>query len=341
MKKVINKIMFSGGGVKGVAYIGIVKYLEELKQNNNVILDIQEICGVSIGSFFGLLYAIGYTYEELYNEIMVAKLDEMQDFRIKNFFTKYGMDNGKLVNSWIESLLVKKGLHKDTTLRDIWNKYGINFRVVVTNVNKYNIEIFDYVKNPNLRVIKAVRMSTSIPFVFCAEKYNDNIYVDGGVLNNFPIKIYDENLDNVLGCKLVTNGEFMEDNMRYDINCFDEYLIHLLSCFFGNKERDTTLSYKYIEHTICIHAYKITHPVNFSLTQDEKEILINMGYTSAVKFFHNKISVTNSVTNPDTNSDTNLDTNSVTNSDTNSDTNPDTNPVTNIQETNDDKLSID
>lgn len=288
MKRVINKLIFSGGGVKGVAYIGIVKYLEELKKSTNIKLDINEVCGVSIGSLVGLLYTIGYTYQELYDEIMVTKMDEMQDFRIRNFLTKYGMDSGRLMTSWIESLIMKKGLVKDTTLRDIWKLYGINFRVVVTNVNKYKVEIFDYTTNPNLKVIKAIRMSTSIPFVFCAERYNDNIYVDGGVLNNFPIKFYDENLDNVLGCKLVTNGEFIEPDKRYDINSFDEYLVHLLACFFANKERDTTLAYKYTEHTVCIHAYKITHPVNFSLTQDEKDVLINMGYTAARDFFSNQ-----------------------------------------------------
>lgn len=287
MKSVINKIIFSGGGVKGIAYIGIIKYLEELKMVGSVKLEVNEVCGVSIGSLVGLLYTVGYTYQELYDEIMQTKMDEMQDFKIKNFITKYGMDNGKIMTSWIESLLMRKGLNKDTTLRDIWNKYRINFRVVVTNVNRYNIEIFDYIKNPNLKVIKAVRMSTSIPFVFCAERYNDNIYVDGGVLNNFPIKIYDDNLDNVLGCKLVTNGEFMEENKKYEINSFDEYLVHLLACFFANKERDTTLAYQYTQHTICIHAYKITHPVNFSLTQDEKINLIEMGYESARDFFGN------------------------------------------------------
>lgn len=293
MKNLIKTLILSGGGVKGIAYIGVIKCLEELKLNGDVKFEINEMCCVSIGSLVGLLYLIGYTYDELYAEIISMEIDSLKNFRIKNFLEKYGMDNGKRLTTWIESMLLKKGVSKDITLREIWNKYGVNFRVVVTNVNKYTIEIFDYKKNPNLKVIKAIRMSTSIPFIFCAEKYNDNIYVDGGLLNNYPIKLYDEyeNMDNVIGCKLVTKGEFYDDNddINYEIDSFDSYLLHLMGCLFANKERDSTLAYKYIKHTICIHAYKITHSINFILTDDEKHDLIDMGYQAARDYFDKNV----------------------------------------------------
>lgn len=288
MKNLIKTLILSGGGVKGIAYIGVIKYLDELKQKGDVKFDINEMCCVSIGSLVGFLYLIGYTYEELYTEIMEKEIDSLKNFRMKNLLEKYGMDNGKLITAWIETMMVKKNVSKDITLREIWLKYGINFRVVVTNVNKYCIEIFDYKKNPNLKVVKAIRMSTSIPFVFCAEKYNNNIYVDGGVLNNYPIKLYEEydDMSNVLGCKLVTMGEF-QDDINYDIDSFESYLMHLMGCLFANKERDTTLAYKYVDHTICIHAYKITQPINFILSDDEKRGLIDMGYEAARDYFDN------------------------------------------------------
>jgi NTE family protein len=293
MKSLIKTLILSGGGVKGIAYIGIIKRLDELKASGDVKFEINEMCCVSIGSFVGILYLIGYTYDELYDEIMSKEIDSLKNFRIKNLLEKYGMDNGKLITTWLESMLLKKGISKDITLREIWIKFGINFRVVVTNINKYCIEIFDYKKNPNLKVVKAIRMSTSIPFVFCAERYNDNIYVDGGMLNNYPIKLYEEyeNMDNVLGCKLVTRGEFGEfhDDVNNKIDSFESYLVHLTGCLFANKERDTTLAYKYIEHTICINAYKITQPINFTLNEDEKRELIDMGYSAACDYFDKSI----------------------------------------------------
>lgn len=63
MKREINTLVFSGGGVKGIAYIGVLKYLEEIsksvdydKETCNVPnINISTVCGVSIGSIVGLL----------------------------------------------------------------------------------------------------------------------------------------------------------------------------------------------------------------------------------------------------------------------------------------------
>jgi NTE family protein len=286
-RRTIKKIIFSGGGVKGISYIGVIKCLDELRNSGDVIFDINEVCCVSIGSFVGLLYVLGYTYTELYDEIMSVNINDMKDFKIKNFVTKYGLDNGKTFTRWIERLIIKRGFSKDITLKQIWNKLGVNFRIVVANINKYKLEIFDYRTNPNLKVTKAIRMSTSIPFVFCAEKYNGCIYVDGGILNNYPIEMYSDNLDNVLGCKLMTRGEIEGDTNIESIDSLDSYISQVMGCFFAYKERHTTLAYRYLQHTICIDAFKITSPVNFELTDDEKIRLIEMGYKSTFDYFKN------------------------------------------------------
>ena len=49
----IDTLVLSGGGVKGIAYVGVFKKLRELK------VEIKEICSVSVGSMMGLLYVLG------------------------------------------------------------------------------------------------------------------------------------------------------------------------------------------------------------------------------------------------------------------------------------------
>lgn len=304
MKQIINRLILSGGGVKGIAYIGAFKYIDELKSkrlleeglpefdNEKCTIpkfDIKEVCCVSIGSIVGLLYILGYTYDEFLNEIITKDLHSLKDFKIKNFLNKYGLDSGKVIVNWIETLIVKKGYSKDLTLKDIWNKFGINFRVVSSNLNKYKLEIFDYKKNPNLKVVRAIRMSIGIPLIFSVEKYQDTVYVDGGLINNYPIKLYDDNdLDTLLGLKLVTRGEFVSHEIDETINSFDSYLFHLMNCFLVQKEKETTLSYKYMEHTVCIEAQSVTHTVNFSLSEEDKLRLIEIGYNSACNYFISK-----------------------------------------------------
>ena len=70
------------------------------------------------------------------------------------------MDNGNKIIDWLTELLVKKGFSKDTTMRELWLKTRINFRVVAADINTYSMVIFDYKSTPNLKVLKAIRMST-------------------------------------------------------------------------------------------------------------------------------------------------------------------------------------
>ena len=298
MKRIINTLVISGGGVKGISYIGVLKYLDELKLKRTQLeskkdfvedecdipkFNIKQIRCVSAGSIISLLYIIGYSYDELIDEILSKDLSDLKDLRIKNFLEKYGFDSGKRIMTWIEGLIIKKGYSKDITFRQIFEKFKIQYQVVTTNLNKYETVIFDNISNPNLKVTKAIRMSIGVPFIFSVEKYNNEIYVDGGLINNYPIKEFDNKLDNVLGLKLVTRGEFHK--MDENIDSFYSYLGNLMTCYMVQKERETTLSYKYRDHTIGIEAQKITGSINFSLTKDDKLHLIDLGYLAAKKYF--------------------------------------------------------
>ena len=228
MKKVINTLVMSGGGLKGIAYIGVFKFLDELKQNPEYTIDIKEICSVSIGTITSLLYILGYTCQEFYNEIINKDLHDLRNIKLRTFLSKYGLDTGKTIIKWVSDLIVKKGFSKDLTFNELFTLTGVNYRIVSCNLNKYKNEIFDYKNSPNLKVLKAIRMAISIPLVFSIEKYNDDIYVDGAIINNFPIDIYSENLENVLGIKLSSGDRDLEQKHE-TIDTFDSYIFHVMS----------------------------------------------------------------------------------------------------------------
>lgn len=283
MKKIINTLILSGGGVKGIAYIGALKYLDELKTKEEYDIIIEEILGVSAGSIIGLLYILGYKYDELVDEIMSKNLSDLKELRIKNFLQRYGFDSGVRIINWIETLIIRKGYSKDITFADIYTEFGINFKVIATNLNKYKTAVFDKTSSPNLRVTRAIRMSIGVPFIFTVTKYRGECYVDGGLINNYPIKEYDGKLDNVLGLKLVTRGEFHQ--MDESIDSFYDYLRNMIVCYMVQKERETTLSYKYRDHTIGIEAQSVTNTINFSLNEEHKRKLIDIGYDAAKNYF--------------------------------------------------------
>ena len=77
----INNLILSGGGIKGISLIGAIEYLYEKNYMNNI----NTILGTSIGSIIGYLIIIGYTPEELYNIIIIPT--EIR--RIANVLIKY------------------------------------------------------------------------------------------------------------------------------------------------------------------------------------------------------------------------------------------------------------
>ena len=298
MKRKIDTLVFSGGGMKGIAYIGVFRCLENIKNrfvncdtNCNDIpeIDIKMVCGVSIGSLMSLLYIIGYSSEALQDIILNKDLCELKDISINNFVNKYGFDSGKNIINWLEYLLENKGYSKDITLKELYLKTGIHYKVCCTNLNKYKQEIYDYIRNPNLKITKVIRMSMSIPLIFSVKRCNKDIIVDGGMVNNYPINMFEDNLDKVLGIKFIQKGEFFKDGLNFEINTIEEYVFHTFNCYMVQKERSTTLSYKYKEHTICLETEHITTAVNFDLTRENKLDLIELGYKSACNYFSNII----------------------------------------------------
>lgn len=295
-KKNIDTLVCSGGGTKGIAYIGVIKYLdrlkklrliEELDKKDSYIypkIDIKKITCVSVGCFMGLLYTLNYNYEELEEMVYNVNFENLSDIKIRNFLQKYGLESGKKLLEWLGSFLIKKGYNIDVTFSQLYKKTGIHLQILASNVNKYELGVFDYIKTPKLKVLKAIRMSISVPFLFTAEKYKGDIYVDGGLVVNHPMYLYKDDLSTVLGCKLVTMKEVVADN-DIKIENFTDYMSNVLQFYMLEKEKRSSRLDKYISHTICIDAYKITNFVNYNLTLEEKKLLIQSGYDSTKVFF--------------------------------------------------------
>lgn len=285
IKNIIETLVLSGGGVKGIAYCGVLKKLDELAEKGDITLNIKRLCCVSAGCIFGLAYSIGYSGEEMTKELMDAKFDKFKDIKLTNIFAKYGIDSGKKITEWIESLLEKKGYERTATFKDHFTKTGIHFEVVTTNLNKYKMVVFDHLNTPNVQVSKAIRMSIGVPLMFTAEEHDGDLYIDGGIMNNFPISLFKNDLDKVLGLKVISHGEFDEHEVEEKIAGVESYLYHVIACVLIQKEKYTSLAENFSDHTIYIHAEEINDIVNFSLSNKDKESLIQLGYKAASQFF--------------------------------------------------------
>lgn len=287
-KQVVKTLVFSGGGVKGISYIGVYKKLEELHKDGVIELDIKTVAGVSIGALVSFAYAMGYNAKELEDIVLELDLDKLRDVRIKYLFSKWGLESGKKLMETFESLLEKKGHSKDATFEALYEKTGIDFHVYVCNLSKYKLCLFSKDNFPKMPVVKAVRMSIGIPFVFTLQKYNGDIHVDGGIMNNYPIQMYDKNpneLDNVLGVKLISLGECDDHSVDEKINNLYSYAYNVMSCVLIQKDRAISMSERYKQHTIHLDTKDITHMIDVNLSKEQRKQLIMYGYNATETYF--------------------------------------------------------
>ena len=156
-------IALSGGGARGIAHLGVLKALDKMGIKPSII------SGTSAGAIAGAFYAANYTIGEI---VEIAK--KGQFFNFSNI------------------LLRKQGLFSMKSFEGIYNEYfpsnsfsalDIPLHVTATNLLKGELEYFS---SGNLS--KALMASSCIPMIFQPVPYNNSIYVDGGVLNNFPIE---------------------------------------------------------------------------------------------------------------------------------------------------------
>jgi NTE family protein len=189
-----KNLVFEGGGVKGMAYIGAMQVLQE----KGILTNIRRVGGTSAGAINATLFALGYNIDE--QREIIKKLD------FKNFMddswglvrdterliNKFGWYKGDFFHHWMSGLVNDTLRNPNATFRDLQAAGRPDLYVYGTNLSTHFGEIFSIEHTPTTRIADAVRISMSIPLFFAAFRNPRNdIYVDGGVLNNYPVKLFD------------------------------------------------------------------------------------------------------------------------------------------------------
>ena len=307
-------IVFSGGSTKAIAYCGALLALEEygILYDHNGNLKIKGIAGTSAGSIIAILLAIGYKPQEILELLKVIDLQKLFNDNnglvrdAYNIVMKYGLCKGEYMLKFFGDAIEKKTGNADYTFEDLYKDKGVNLITVTSNIN-CSMTIYMHAHNPNkeysnipLRV--ALRMSTGIPVVFEPYKYNNDYFVDGGMLDNYPIHVFDGKYPGdpnarlnlckpnykVLGVKILPNDETLNYTLatRYDIKTMYDYITSCVNTMLiENDRRVITPSFWERSVTIITPNYS---PSKYMLTDEEKDELIELGKQSTIKFFKEK-----------------------------------------------------
>ncbi len=189
-----RNLVFEGGGVKGLAYVGVMQVLEK----EGILGNIKRVGGTSAGSINALLFAAGYNNQETMK--VLTKLD-FNDFKddswgvlrdMKRLREDFGWYRGDFFREWIADLLKKKTGNANISFRSLEEYSGRSLYVYASNLSTKFGEVYSPEHTPRMRVVDAVRRSMSIPLFFRAVRDDrEDVFVDGGVINNYPVKLFD------------------------------------------------------------------------------------------------------------------------------------------------------
>ena len=189
-----RNLVFEGGGVKGIAYIGAMQVM----QARGILKKIQRVGGTSAGAINATLFALGFSIAEQrtimknldFKKFMDDDLGVIRD--TDRLLNKIGWHKGKFFHKWISKQIKKKLGDENATFEHLKAAKKPDLYVYGTNLSTRFGEVFSIEHTPKTRIADAVRISMSIPLFFAAVRNaREDVYVDGGMLNNYPVKLFD------------------------------------------------------------------------------------------------------------------------------------------------------
>jgi NTE family protein len=321
-----KNLVLEGGGVRGLAYAGVFNVLEE----KGILQQIEKVGGSSAGSIAGMLVSIGYNAAEIDSLMMELPVQKFKDGygglvgKYKRLKNDFGIFKGDTFERWLQQLVAYKTGKPALTFEQLHQLHLTNslykdLYCTGTNLSKQQLEVFSYETTPGMPIALAVRISSGVPLYFEPVALDNrlqkikrsdtvsfiNYYVDGGMLSNYPISMFDSCEDGgshpllcnkvkfnnqTIGIKLERPQQIdslNESNIRipaYDINKFSEYL-----SAFSNLLMET-LSRKYpgLENekgrTIYVSQGNISSIIKKTKQQDKLQLYRN-GVNAANNFF--------------------------------------------------------
>lgn len=197
-----RNLVFEGGGVRGIAYVGAMEVLDQ----EGILKDIERVAGTSVGAMIAVLVGLGYSAEELgdilWNINFQNFLDDSWGFvrDTKRLLNDYGWYKGDYFRDLMAGFIKEKTGDSETTFGQLeaLRAKGKPFKdiyLIGADLSTGYSKVFSAKHTSEVKIADAARISMSIPLFFAAIKGvngDNHIYVDGGLLDNYAIKIFDQ-----------------------------------------------------------------------------------------------------------------------------------------------------
>lgn len=289
-----TNLVFEGGGVKGIAYAGALSVLEQ----NGILPQIKAVAGTSAGAITATLVALGYSAEAVNQLVGALNFSSFEDSEwIVKIVKDYGIHPGHTFLEWMNDRVANSPLNAKastpltatSTFADLKAAGGLDLHVYASDLYTHSLCEFSTALTPGVVIAEAVRASMSIPLFFNAWRFtnnnpNDHIYVDGGMVYNYPIDAFDQGSIN-----MQTLGFRLEDTSGAPVLRpfgFGEWIHYVKNTFetlMASQGIDTHRDPANMERSVVINDLQIS-ATDFDITKEQQQALYQQGVLATTAF---------------------------------------------------------
>lgn len=276
--------IFGGGGIRGTAYTGAIRALEELN------IEITGCAGSSIGAVVAGLYSFGYRTDEIKEIFNNINFQFFNDLNF-NFGKDFAISKGENFYEWIKTKLEDKFYQN----KNLENKQPIRFcdldkELIIYSVNLINSKFHEFskYKTPDVEIAHAIRVSVGMPGLYAPVINEDKneCLVDGDLLKAMPLWMASETIKNkdekILEFRLENNetNKKIANTIDY-LNAVYDTISGFASDFiiekYGKMEK-----YDYIK----LNTEDVS-VVDFMTDKSKKDKMVQNGYNTTLNYFKN------------------------------------------------------
>lgn len=272
-----ENLVLSGGSTRGIAHIGAISKLID-----HGLLDLSKIKGLastSAGSLLGMLIVLGFTINQIWDFILSIDFEQLISPNIFLFVEKCGIESGQIFYNIIEGILRKITRIDNINFEQLYEITKISYTVVGSCLTTKKAVYFNHINTPKFRVSVALRISMSIPGFFTPVIIDKKTYIDGSIIDGYPIELFHDKLDKTIG--IIICNEYDTDYKHPEEYCMSVINLFMHMCY----KKDET---KCKENTIYINKHITRMSVfDFELDTNKKNEIYQAGVFATEEFISN------------------------------------------------------
>jgi len=242
----IKHLVLSGAGTNGLIQLGLLNHL--LENDIFMLSKIKSIYATSAGAIISILLLIGVSITEIKEYIIHRPWEKFFNLDLQ----EKGIFQLSYLYDMIKPFMLANDIPDTYTLLDLYNKSGVDLHIFTTKINGMISVDLNHITFPTITLSNVIKMTACVPILFPPVHYENDYYIDGGILNNCPLQSIEEHAysqDTILIVDMTQKTlKYCEDSTMFDfMNILVSNILHVVSADQYNKSCKS----KY-DHYYCI-----------------------------------------------------------------------------------------